>query len=276
MNINKMFKQIIFYAFIIALILIWLFPLLFILLTSLRSPADFFVTPMLSIPSPLHFDNFVQAWTRGRLDQYLINGAIVSFLKVPVGILFVSLAAFAITRLGFRRHNGMFLFFLIGMMVPVQATLVGLNVAFNRLNLINTYFGLFYVYIGFGIPFGILVMRGFMRAIPFELDEAARIDGCNNLRLYASVIMPIAKPAVATLFILDFLATWNEYLIASILITDDSMRTVPAGLLNFFGEFSTDYSLLSAGVLITIIPVLVVFLIFQRHFIEGMAGAVKG
>jgi len=273
---NKNIKSILFYVFIFFLIIVWLFPLLFILLTALRNPADFFITPMLSIPRPLHFDNFAQAWTRGRLGQYLINGAIVSFLKVPVGIAFVSLAAFGITRLGFKRHVGLFMFFLVGMMVPIQATLVGLNVAFNRLGLINTYFGLFYVYVGFGIPFGILVMRGFMRAIPFELDEAARIDGCNNLRLYASVIMPVAKPAVATLFILDFLSTWNEYLIASILITDDSMRTVPAGLLNFFGEFSTDYSLLSAGVLITIIPVFIVFLIFQRHFVEGMAGAVKG
>jgi len=273
---NKNIKTVLFYVFMILLVAVWLFPLLFIVLTSLRNPADFFVAPMLSIPNPLHFDNFAQAWQRGRLDQYMLNGAIISVFKVPLGVFIASLAAFSMTRLGFKRPTAIFLCFLVGMMIPFQATLVGLSVAFNRLGLINTYFGLFYVYVGFGLPFGILVMRGFIRNIPIEMDEAAKLDGCGNFRLYASIIMPIAKPAVATLFILDFLATWNEFLLASVLITDDAMRTVPAGLLNFFGEFATDYSLLSAGVLITIIPVLTVFLVFQRYFVEGIAGAVKG
>ena len=101
------------------------------------------------------------------------------------------------------------------------------------------------------------------------------MDGCGKYRLYANIIMPVAKPAVATMFILDFLSTWNEFLLQSVLITKDTMKTVPNGLISFMGEFSTDYGLLSAGVLISIIPVLIVYLVFQRQFVEGMAGAVK-
>ena len=122
---------------------------------------------------------------------------------------------------------------------------------------------------------GVLVFRGFFRAIPKEMDEAANIDGCGKLRLYWSIIMPVAKPAVATMFILDFLSTWNEYLLQSVLITKDTMKTVSNGLMSFIGEFSTDYGLLSAGVLVSIIPVLIIYLVFQRQFVEGMAGAVK-
>ena len=129
--------------------------------------------------------------------------------------------------------------------------------------------------VGFGIPMGVLVFRGFFRAIPKEMDEAANIDGCGKLRLYWSIIMPVAKPAVATMFILDFLSTWNEFLLQSVLITKDTMKTVSNGLMSFIGEFSTDCGLLSAGVLVSIIPVLIIYLVFQRQFVEGMAGAVK-
>ena len=161
------------------------------------------------------------------------------------------------------------------MMLPHQMALIPLNRIFSQYGLINHYGGLFYVYVGFGIGYGILVLRGFMRSIPRDLDEAAYIDGCGVLRLYASIILPIAKPAIATVFIIDFLNTWNEFLLQSILITNDALRTVPNGLLSFIGEYGTDYGLLNAGVLISIIPVLIVYLSFQKYFVEGMSGAVK-
>ena len=170
------------------------------------------------------------------------------------------------------------LFFLdfVGMMLPIQLTLIPLNTVYARLRLINTYYGLIFAYIGFGIPLGVLVFRGFFRSIPKELDEAAYIDGCGKWRLFFSIILPISKPAIVTILILDFLNTWNEFLVQSVLITKDSMKTIPYGLLSFVGEFTTDYGLLSAGVLLSIIPVFIVYLIFQRHFVEGVSGALKG
>jgi raffinose/stachyose/melibiose transport system permease protein len=161
------------------------------------------------------------------------------------------------------------------MMLPFQAALVPINVIFSRLNLLNTYVGLFYVYIGFGISYGILVLRGFFRTIPKEIDDAALIDGCGKMRLFWNIILPVSKPAIATLVITDFLATWNEYLLAMVIINDNNKKTVPVGIMTFVGEHGTDYGLLCAGVLLAVIPVLAVYLIFQRYFVEGMAGAVK-
>lgn len=207
--------------------------------------------------------------------MYMKNDLIVSGLKVPLGIFIEALAAFALTRLKMRHRTGVFVFFLVGMMLPLQTALVPINVIYSKLGLLNTYFGLFYVYIGFGISFGILILRGFFRGIPREMDEAAYIDGCSKWQLFYRIILPVAKPAVATLVITDFLATWNEYLLGSVIINDNTMKTVPVGLMTFVGEHGTDYGYLCAGVLISLIPVLTVYLIFQRYFVEGMAGAVK-
>ena len=121
-----------------------------------------------------------------------------------------------------------------------------------------------------------MVLRGFFKTIPSELDDAAKIDGCSRFQLLFRIILPIAKPAIATLFIMDFLGTWNEYVLASAIINDNKMKTVPTGLMNFVGENFTDISLLSSGAFISIIPVLIVFLIFQKNFVEGLSGAVKG
>ena len=203
------------------------------------------------------------------------NDLIVSFLKVPLGIFVGSLAAFSLTRLNIKHKTGIFIFFLIGMMLPMQTALVPINMIYSKLNLLNTYFGLFYVYIGFGLSYCILVMRGFMLGIPKDIDEAAYIDGCTKWQLFFKIILPIAKPAVATLFITDFLSTWNEYLLASVIINDNALKTVPVGIMTFVGEHGTDYGLLCAGVLISVLPVMIVYLAFQRHFVEGMAGAVK-
>lgn len=276
MQSNKIIQKTTFYFFLLILLCIWVFPLLFLLFSSLKTRQDFFGNPALSLPTSWFWENFKEAWARGNMHTYLKNGVIICGLKVPLGILIEALAAFAITHLNIRHSNKVFMIFLIGMMLPMQAALVPINLAMSRLNLTNTYFGLFYVYLGFGIPFGILILRGFFRSIPKEIDEAARIDGCTNWKLFWNVILPISKPAIATLVILDFLSTWNEFLLASLLITEDKMRTVPAGLMNFFGDHGADYPLLSAGVLISVIPIFIVYLVFQKYFVEGMSGAVKG
>lgn len=205
----------------------------------------------------------------------MVNGLIICVLKVPLGIFVEALAAFAMTRLNVKHKTAIFIFFLVGMMLPMQSALVPINVVFSKLKLLNTYFGLFYVYVGFGISYGILILRGFFRGIPNEIDEAATLDGCSKWQLLWRIILPIAKPAVATLVITDFLATWNEYLLASVIINDNTKKTVPVGLMTFVGEHGTDYGFLCAGVLMSVIPVLTVYLIFQRHFVEGMSGAIK-
>lgn len=271
-NLNK----ILFFTILIVVALIWIAPVYTLVATAMKSKKDFFSgTGLFSLPETIAWKNFANAFIKGRLALYMRNGLIICLLKVPLGIFVEALAAFAITRLNIRFRTGIFIFFLIGMMLPMQSALVPINIVFSKLKLLNTYFGLFYVYIGFGISYGILILRGFFRGIPKEIDEAATLDGCNKWQLLWKIIMPIAKPAVATLVITDFLATWNEYLLASVIINDNAKKTVPVGLLTFVGEHGTDYGFLCAGVLMSIAPVLAVYLIFQRNFVEGMSGAIK-
>lgn len=273
----KKVKRTVLYVFLALLSLVWIVPLFTLIATAIKSKQDFFSgLSLFAVPENIAWSNFTNAFTKGRMLLYMKNDLIVSGLKVPLGIVVEALAAFALTRLNIKHKTGIFIFFLVGMMLPMQTALVPINVIFSKLNLLNTHFGLFYVYIGFGISFGILVLRGFFRSIPMDIDEAACIDGCNKWQLFWRVILPIAKPAIATLVITDFLATWNEYLLASVIINDNSMKTVPVGIMTFVGEHGTDYGYLCSGVLISVIPVIIVYLVFQRHFVEGMAGAVKG
>lgn len=273
----KSWRKAALYAILVLLAAIWIVPMFTLVATAIKGKQDFYSGKgLFSLPDQIAWSNFSNAITEGRLLLYMKNDLIISGLKVPIGIVVEALAAFALTRLNIKRKTGIFIFFLIGMMLPFQVALVPINVIYSRLNLLNTYFGLFYVYIGFGISYGILVLRGFFRSIPREIDEAAYIDGCSKWQLFWRVIFPIAKPAVATLVITDFLATWNEYLLASVIINDNKMKTVPVGIMTFVGEHGTNYGYLCAGVLITVVPVLLVYLVFQRYFVEGLAGAVKG
>lgn len=273
---KKIVLKAVFYVALTALALLWVIPMFTLIFTAIKSKQDFFSgISLFSMPKEIAWSNFTDAITKGRLLTYMKNDMIVSGLKVPLGIFVEALAAFALTRCNIKHRTGIFIFMLIGMMLPMQAALVPINVIFSKLGLLNTYFGLFYVYVGFGISYGVLILRGFFKGIPKDIDEAAYIDGCNKWKLFFHIILPIAKPAVATLVITDFLATWNEYLLASVVINDNGKKTVPVGIMTFVGEHGTDYGFLCAGVLLSVIPVLIVYLVFQRYFVEGMAGAVK-
>lgn len=273
---KKIGKSTLRYIVLILLAIFWIVPIITLLFTAIKSKADFISgLGLFEMPEHIEWSNFVNAMTQGRLFQYMKNDLIICLLKVPLGIFISSMAAFALTRLKLKHATGWFVFLLLGMMLPMQIALVPISIIYNRLGLINTYFGLFYIYIGFGVSFMILIMHGFMKGIDFAIDEAAYIDGANKWQSFINIILPICKPAIATLFITDFLSTWNEYLLASVIINDNKLKTVPVGLLTFVGEHGTDYGYLCAGVLISVIPVMAVYLMFQRYFVEGMAGAVK-
>ena len=175
----------------------------------------------------------------------------------------------------FKWADRIFTYILIGLIVPVQMTLVPLTLLMNALNLIDTLTGLTILYIGFGVPFGVLVMRGFFRTLPTAIIEAARIDGCSWFRIFYRIALPLALPAVISLCILDGVATWNEFILAQIFLRSDELRTLPLGLVQFSTQFSTQYDQLAAAVLIAVVPIVILFLFFQRYFVTGMGGAVK-
>jgi raffinose/stachyose/melibiose transport system permease protein len=271
---GKSVKVTLFYAILIVAAFIWFIPVIILILTALKDAGDFAVNGTFSLPQSINWSNFTEAWDTG-VKNYFFNSVLVTCIKVPTGILLESMAAFALTHMPFKWANRVFLFILIGLIVPIQMTLVPLTLLMNALSLIDTLTGLIILYIGFGIPFGVLVMRGFFRTIPTAIIEAARIDGCSYFRIFFRIALPLAMPAVVTLCILDGVATWNEFILAQIFLRSDELRTLPLGLVQFSTQFSTQYDQLAAAVLISVIPVIFVFLFFQRYFVSGMAGAVK-
>ena len=271
---RKSGKVALFYVALVLAALIWFTPVITLVLTSLKDAGDFAVNGAFSLPKSIRWENFSEAWETG-VGNYFWNSVIVTGVKVPIGILIESLAAFALTHMHFKWANRIFTYILIGLIVPMQMTLVPLTLLMNALNLIDTLTGLIILYIGFGVPFGVLVMRGFFRTLPTAIIEAARIDGCSWFRIFYRIALPLALPAIVSLCILDGVATWNEFILAQIFIRSDELRTLPLGLVQFSTQFSTQYDQLAAAVLISVVPVMLVFLFFQRYFVAGMGGAVK-
>ena len=271
---SKPGKTALFYAFLIFIALIWITPVLTLVLTALKDAGDFAVNGAFSWPQSIRWANFSEAWETG-VKNYFWNSALVTGCKVPLGIFVEALTAFALTHMNFRLANRVFAYILIGLIVPIQMTLVPLTLLMNGLNLIDTLVGLTILYIGFGVPFGVLVLRGFFRTIPTAIIEAARIDGASWWRIFYQIALPLAAPALASLCILDGVATWNEFILAQIFLRSDELRTLPLGLVQFSTQFSTQYDQLAASVLIAVVPLVLVFLFFQRYFVSGIGGAVK-
>lgn len=259
------------------LAVIWLAPFLFVLVTSIRSQGELLANGVFAFPTSFQLSNFERAWRIGHFDTYFVNSLIVTLVKVPLGIFIAALAAYPIARLRFPMSDAVFGLFLLGLAIPIHVTLLPLFILERNLGILNTLLALFPPYIAFGLPFQIFVLRGFFREIPAELVEAARIDGASEWTCFSRIMLPLTTPALATLFIIDSLHTWNEFLLALILINAERWRTVPLGLLHFQGEFGSRYPELAAGILIAIAPILVIYLLFQRYLVSGLtAGAVRG
>ncbi|HEX8344163.1 MAG TPA: carbohydrate ABC transporter permease [Actinoplanes sp.] len=257
--------------------LVWLAPFVFMVLTSLKSTADINNSSIWSLPKDWQWHNYADAAERGDLWTVARNSAYIAVIKVPLGLLLSAAAAFAIARLRFRWHRGLLIVLTMGAMVPVQVALAPIFTTLSSLDLLNSNNGIILPYLAFGIPYQVFFLYGFFRSIPTDLDEAARIDGAGNLRLFVTVILPLAKPALAALFILDFVATWNEFGMALVLLQDQTTATVPLALQAFQSQFSSNYAQLNAFIVMAILPVLIVYLMFQRFFTQGaLAGAVKG
>lgn len=256
---------------------VWALPVVFMLFTSLKTKAAIFDTPAFMPPPELAWSNYAEAVQRGNLLNSAKNSAIISIVKVPLGLLVSSMAAFALARLKVPLGRIILMLLVLGTMVPIQVALAPLFRIILGLGLLDTYPGIILPYLAFGIPYQIFILYGFLRAIPRELDEAARLDGTNNWQLYWHVILPLARPALAALFILDFVATWNEFAIALVILQSREAWTIPLALQGFNTQFSSSYGPLTAAIMLSILPVLVVYLLFQRYFVEGtFAGAVKG
>lgn len=259
-----------------ALALVWLVPFLFLMLTAFRAQGELLSFGVFSWPHEIRWSNFAAAWRFGHFGTYFANSLAVAAIKVPLGIFIGSLAAYPLAKIPFKGDKVVFLAFLLGLAVPIHVTLLPLAILSRHLGLADTLWALVPPYVAFGLPFQILVMRGFFKNVPTELIEAARLDGASELRIFLRIMLPLSRPALATLFIIDFVGTWNELLMALVLLSSESSRTLPLGLLSFQGQFGGRFGQLSAAILIAVAPILLVYVLFQRYLVAGItAGAVK-
>jgi raffinose/stachyose/melibiose transport system permease protein len=262
---------------LIVVALLWVAPFVFIIFTSFKTTNDVMATGAFTPPSALAWENYAIAWRRGNFSTTVFNSALVAVIKVPLGLAISAIAAYALARMRSRFNRAVLLFIVFGTMIPFQVMLAPLFTLVNSMGLVNTYVGLILPYLAFGIPYQIFILHSFFRGVPRELSEAALIDGAGHFTTFRRIFLPITLPILAALFILDFVATWNEFAMALVIMQDAGRWTLPLGLMSFQGQFSNDYGQLNAAIVTTVLPAVIVYLIFQRYFVSGLAsGAVKG
>jgi ABC-type glycerol-3-phosphate transport system permease component len=263
------------YLLFAVVFLIVVYPLVWMFYTSFKEQWEIFESPF-ALPATLTFANYAEAWTTGNFGRYFFNSIVVTIPSL-VGILFVSaLAAFAFARFRFRGRDALFYFILIGIMVPPQAIIIPAFQLVSRLNLINNYASLFFTYLSW-CPVGIFILRAFFLSLPEELLDAAKIDGAGAFRSFWQIALPLAKPALATVAIFYFVWVWNDFLYPLLYLQDDSMSTIPLGLMLFRGQYQTNWGLQTAALSIATFVPLLFYMLFQDKFVKGMtAGAVKG
>ena len=277
MKMNEIYAKVITYFVLMLFVAISLAPCFMIFMSAFKENIQIFKNPYLP-GKELSLSPIIETWTRGRMGIYWKNSVIVTLPTVLSVVLISSLAGYAFAKLKFIENKLLFYFFLIGLMVPFQALIIPLHYDLIKYNLINTYHGLILVQISVGLPFGIFLMRSFFRSLPDELIQAAKIDGASEFKVFMFIVAPLVKPAALTLSIFSFLGTWNEFLLALIILHDEPMRTLPLGIMFFQGAHTMHHNLIAAAALISSLPVIILYLFLQRYFIKGMTamGALKG
>jgi multiple sugar transport system permease protein len=258
------------YGSLTAVTLIWLLPMFASLITSFRTMDDISINGFWSIPEEFTLTKFEDAWKAARIRQYLLNSFIITIPSLG-GMLFLSsLSAYALARFRFRGNLFFYFMYVFGMMLPFQILLLPVFRLTNKLGLYDTYGALILIHIAFQLGFCTFVMRNFMRTVPGEIMDAARVDGCGEFRIYWQIMLPLSLPSLAALATLEFTWVFNDFLWALILLQSDALRPVTAGLATLQGQYVTDWPLITAGALLATLPTIFVFTFLQRYFIQGL------
>ncbi|WKA51268.1 carbohydrate ABC transporter permease [Planococcus liqunii] len=257
--------------------LLILIPLLVVVLTSMKTLRETFSNPLGLPADGINIDNYVAIFQEQTMAGYFMNSVIVTLFSVTFTLLFAAMIAFGITRLSSWLGNIMFTLFILGMMVPAQVIMVPLYSLMLDLNLTNSLVGLILVNVSTTLPIAVFILTGFMKTLPKELFEASTIDGAGNWQMFTKVAIPLSLPSLSATAIFLFVMHWNDLLYPLLFITDNAYKTLPLALLEFQGQYSTNYPMLFTGVIIASAPMVVAYVFLQRFFVAGMtAGAVKG
>lgn len=262
--IKKLIKPFI-YVFLAIYTAISIYPLVWMVFYSFKNNDEIFVKNPFGFPTTLRVENYINAWSNYNMPSYFLNSIIVSFATVFFTISLSLMFSYATARMKWRFSNIARIYVMAGMFIPVQIILVPLVILMQKFGLSNSLWSLIIPYTAFEFGFSSVVFYGFLRNIPFELEEAAAIDGANIYITFFKIIVPIVKPAIATMVTFIFLFSWNEFTMALILISKESLKTLPLGLITFQGQFSTDWGGMGAAMVIASIPTIIVYLLFNQE-----------
>ena len=261
-------------SFLLFYLILTVAPFLWLLMTSLKTSQEIFLDPF-ERPREPTLENFHKAWTVGHFGDFFVNSLVVTSVTVLATLILSSMTAYLLARFQFRGVVASKFYFLAGMMVPIQLAVVPLFFEMKALGLLNSRFGLVLVYLATSLPFAIFLLLGFFKGLPASLREAALLDGASEWTVFSKVMLPLAKPGLATVGIITFLGVWNEYLVAFMLLSGPSSedaKTLPLGLANLtiVGQFRTNFGSIFAGVVIVMIPTLIVYVALEKHLTRGL------
>ncbi len=254
---------------------IMILPLLVMLLSATRTNAEIFASP-LGLPTRAALANVVKVWQETDFPLYLANSVIVTTGSVAAILVFGTMAAYALARYRFRGAGAVYLFFVAGLMLPLKLAIIPLFIQLDTLHLLDTRLGLILVYVAMGLPSAVFILTGFLRTLPGELEESARLDGACELMVMLRIMLPLARPALVIAGIQNAVPIWNDFFFPLVILTSDRLKTLPQGLTIFMGEFNTDWGVLFAGLTLAALPITLVYIALSRQFIAGLTqGAIK-
>ena len=263
-----------FSAMIIALAVF--FPVYLMISTSFKTTMEYFQSPI-GFPKKLFFDNYIEAWRIANFSTVLRNSVFISVTSILLVVVLAAFAAYPLARYNKKLSKAVYVLFVSGLMLPFQTGMIPLVGMLKKMVLLNTFRGLISVYVATNIAFAVFLFTGYIKSIPRELDESAYMDGCPKFKLFWKIIFPLMKPVTATVIIITALSVWNDFLINYLIVQKASMRTIPASAYVFFNKYNTNWGYGFAVLVLSMLPLVILFLILQKEFIKGIAsGAVKG
>lgn len=275
MKLKALSRGMIYLVLVIGSVLI-LYPLFLVVITSLKTAGEATVNPI-GLPSVLAFDNYAVAYTRGNVGRSILNSVIYTVFSVSSVIVVSLMAAYTLSRFVFRGSKILQYYLLSGLMIPFQVILVPVFRLIRLLNLFNNMLSIILIHIALGIPFAIFLYTGYLKSLPKDIEESAYIDGCGYYRMLWKIVAPVTLPATATIATFNLLAVWNDFFIPLVFITSKNLKPVQLAIYSFVGEYTSDWNVLFACMVMAIIPVLLIYLLLQKYFMSGMlSGALKG
>lgn len=270
-------RKMVLWSVLLMVAVMQLFPLLWLVNFSLAKSTELFTSGLLILPEEIQWGNYKTAFVDGNFLPYLFHSVLINGLAVLAVILISVMAAFACKRMNWKLSGVVKTLLLLGMMIPIHATLLPNYKIYSVIQMKDTIWALLIPYAAFSLPQGMFLMTSFLEAVPKEMEEAAVVDGCGIYRIVFQIVMPMLKPSIATVSIMTFLNNWNEFIMAQTYLSSPKWKTLPFSLLEFTGQYSSNYAVQFAVMALTAAPAVIIYIILNKHIIKGVAmGAVKG